>query len=852
MTETFDIAGYTRISVDDELDRDNVSIENQKSIIQDFVAHKFPGSTLTFYEDRDRSGYTFEQREGYQAMRKGLMSHQYDILVVKDFSRFSRRNSRGLVELEDLRDAGVRIISIGDNIDFPNDDDWLKIQFQFLINEMPVTDTSKKVKNVIRQRQADGKWICAAPYGYLVNKRQEFEVIPTEADVVRTIFRLYNEEGWGYKRIANYLTDQGIPTPRMAERDRKEAAGEDYSRAVKPVWAIVTVQGILDNDFYIGTLRQGKYTRKKINGRDVRRNEDEQIVIENHHQAIIDYRTFATTRALREKRSTSHYRGVKKYDNTYSGFLVCGDCGAPMFSLSRGELKSAYTCGTYHRRGLKGCTSHHIRADKLDELLKTYVRQVMDHSADMLERLNADLAREPEDVAEAEQSADHLAEVLSDLQEELKVTKRQRIRDLMKHPDQEEILEQTYDELEGDLQKKIEGIGHQIEVLSDKRNTIIRVNRAAKTAMEVFRDILDKKRLERRDLELIIQKIKVYEDRLEIQLQADVDSILRSGTLPEGVAEETAVAAMAEIQGDTVNFKRGMGHISPVTIVQEANRRPDKVFHANVISDGEALSICHAVITLVGRTQTGVFVRVLRPVKFAGINDRAADGARVAVHVFCRRVYDDICAPFKRAAVDGRCKRVVHNQRNAVPVRGRREFFDIQNGQRRVCNRLAIHGLCVGPKCGVQFLRRAVRIDKRDLDAHALHGDGKKIEAAAINARRTDQMVTRADNIEHREEDRCLPGGCQHGSRTALKRGDTCRDGVVRRVLQAGIKIAARLKIEEFAHFGAALVFERGALDDGDLTGLAVFRAVACLYASRTESELCHMGAPFLFERPVT
>ena len=591
MIETFDIAGYTRISVDDELDQKNISIENQKAIIEDFVKQKFPGSTLTFYEDRDRSGYTFEQREGYQAMRRGLMSHQYDILVVKDFSRFSRRNSRGLVELEDLRDAGVRIISIGDNIDFPNDDDWLKIQFQFLINEMPVTDTSKKVKNVIKRRQADGKWICAAPYGYIVNKRQEFEIVPTEADVVRTIFRLYNEEGWGYKKIANYLTDQGVPTPRMAERDRKEAAGEEYSRTVKPVWAIVTVQGILDNDFYIGTLRQGKYTRRKINGKDVRRDEEEQIVIENHHQAIIDYRTFATTRALREKRSTSHYRGVKKYDNTYSGFLVCGDCGAPMFSLSRSDLKSAYTCGTYHRRGLKGCTSHHIRADKLDELLKAYVRQVMDHSSEMLQRLNEDLAHEQEDVAGTEQSADHLAQVLEELQEELKVTKRQRIRDLMKHPDQEELLEQTYDELEEDLQKRIEGIGHQIELLSDKRNTIIRVNRAARTAMEVFRDILNKERLERRDLELIIRKIKVYEDRLEIQLQADVDSILRSGTLSEGAAEEAAVAAMAEVPEGTVNFKPGMGHISPVTIVQEAKQHPDKVFHANVISDGDPLEI---------------------------------------------------------------------------------------------------------------------------------------------------------------------------------------------------------------------------------------------------------------------
>ena len=72
MIEHFDIAGYCRISVDDELDRDNVSIENQKAIIKDYVNQRFPGSTLTFYEDRDRSGYTFEQREGYQAMRRDL------------------------------------------------------------------------------------------------------------------------------------------------------------------------------------------------------------------------------------------------------------------------------------------------------------------------------------------------------------------------------------------------------------------------------------------------------------------------------------------------------------------------------------------------------------------------------------------------------------------------------------------------------------------------------------------------------------------------------------------------------------------------------------------------------------
>lgn len=574
MTEKFDIAGYARISVDDELDQKNISIENQKAIIEDYVKQHFPGSTLTFFEDRDRSGYTFDQREGYQEMRRGLMSHKYDILIIKDFSRFSRRNSRGLVELEDLRDAGVRIISIGDAIDFPSGDDWLKIQFQFLVNEMPVTDTSRKVRNVIKRRQADGEWICAAPYGYIFNSRREFEIVPTEAEIVRKIFELYNINGWGYKKIANYLTDEGIPTPRMSEQMRKETDGKEYKRQVKAAWAIVTVQGILDNDFYIGTLRQGKYTRAKINGKDIKRDDGEVIVIENHHQPIIDYRTFATTMALREKRTRNNYRGVKINDNVYSGFLECGDCGSPMFAMSRRDLAPAYTCGTYHRRGLSGCTSHHIRVDRLDDLLKSYVQKLMENSATMIEQLNRDLAKENDSVAEAEQSADNLAEVLDELMEEMKVTKRQRIREIMKKPEREAEIEATYDELEAELQKKIDGLNHQIDLLSDKRNMVIKVNRAAKTALDVFADILAKEKLERNDLELIIDRVLVFEDHLEIKLQRDIDSLLRCGTLEEAA-----------------NFNSGIENSLNSRLVQSATHQKDKVFDVHVISNGDPLEI---------------------------------------------------------------------------------------------------------------------------------------------------------------------------------------------------------------------------------------------------------------------
>ena len=182
----------------------------------------------------------------------------------------------------------------------------------------------------------------------------------------------------------------------------------------------------------------------------------------------------------------------------------------------------------------------------------------------MLERLNADLAREAEDVAETEQSAANLEAVLADLQEELKATKRQRIRDIMKHPEQEDTLEVTYDELESDLLRRMEGLQNQIAMTVDKRNTIIQVNRVAKTAMEVFDDILNKSKLDRNDLQLIIRKIRVFEDRIEIQLKSDIDSILRSGALP----------AEREIQ-----------------ITQESDRHQGKIFTVRVVSNGDPLEI---------------------------------------------------------------------------------------------------------------------------------------------------------------------------------------------------------------------------------------------------------------------
>lgn len=570
------ICGYCRISVDEELDRENTSIEHQRSIIEDYVKKKFPNAALDFYEDRDRSGYTFEQREGYMQARPRLMDGTYQILLVKDFSRFSRRNSKGLVELEDLRDAGLRMIAIGDAIDYPTYDDWMNIQIRFLMNEMPVTDTSKKVKSVIGMRQSEGRWICSVPYGYIItnSKTMAFEVDEAAADVVRKVFELYNS-GWGYKKIANYLTDQNIPTPRMCEKLRKEAKGEAYKVKCKREWSIVTVSTILTNDFYIGTLRQSKYRRKKINGKDMKNDESQHIVFEKNHEAIVDYKTFAITQEQLKKRSNTHYRGIKKYDNVYSGFLFCGDCKSPMFSMSRKDLKPAYTCGSYHARGLKGCTSHHTRVDTLDSLLKAYIAKVRDNSASMLEKLNASLKNEMQVVKENTNTLDLLQSQIDDAQAEMKILVRQQAKEIMKNPDKESVIEEIYQEMLEELSARIAGLKHQMELTSDRRNTIIRVNRIAKTAIDIFDDVLKKEKLSKMDLELIIDKIIVFEDHIDIKLKADIDSILKTGWLRENAE----------------NFQHDTKDISLTHIIQSATHKADKVLSVNVISEGDPLEI---------------------------------------------------------------------------------------------------------------------------------------------------------------------------------------------------------------------------------------------------------------------
>ena len=275
-------------------------------------------------------------------------------------------------------------------------------------------------------------------------------------------------------------------------------------------------------------------------------------------------------------RTKSNYRGEKKYATDYSGFLFCGDCGSPMFSLSRPDIPAAYTCGTYHRRGRKGCTSHHIRVDTLDDLLKRYLKQVRNNSSAMLEELETAIREQPQREEEIGKAIDSVQTQLAQAREQLKNTLKRKLLDTIgKPPETAAIIEETYTEIENELTQRIAGLEKQIDAGNTLRNNMLKVNRAAKTVIDVFDDILSKPTLDKRDISFLVERISVYTDHLDVKLKPDIDTLLK----------------LAPDHEDSINFSTDSKDIASITIIQRSKNHEDKVFRVNVISDGDPLEI---------------------------------------------------------------------------------------------------------------------------------------------------------------------------------------------------------------------------------------------------------------------
>lgn len=329
---------------------------------------------------------------------------------------------------------GVRFIAINDHYDSAEENDdkgRILIPFNNLINDTYCRDISMRVRSHLDVKRKEGQFIGSfAGYGYQKDPKDKNHLIIDEyaAGIVQEIFKL-KLNGMSAQHIANHLNELGVLPP----NEYKRASGFNYTcgfrAGLNQKWTVVSVNRILKNESYTGTLIQGK--RRKINYK-IKKSQDvgteNWIRVEGTHDAIISRGEFQQVQQLMELDTRTSPSQKTVYP--LSGFLRCADCGQNMIRRTvtkKGKKYQYYHCSTYKNGG--DCTPHMINGEKLEGSVLAAIR----HLKKQAEMIRAEQIKLYESYADGILTRNEylekkkgLGEKLADLQEKIRIEEEEQ------------------------------------------------------------------------------------------------------------------------------------------------------------------------------------------------------------------------------------------------------------------------------------------------------------------------------------------------------------------------------------------------------------------------------------------
>jgi DNA invertase Pin-like site-specific DNA recombinase len=315
---------YCRLSNDDERFGESVSIENQKQLLQKYVAEQGWNEVETYVDD-GYSGVNFD-RPAVKRMLEDAKSGRIDIIVCKDLSRFGRN----YIEIGQFTDylfpqIGCRFIALGNGVDTvsasSNND---MMGFLNLFNEFHSRDTSKKVRAVKKAYAEQGKYLAAIPpLGYKKNPQDKNTLVVDEdtAPIIRRIFNL-RSTGMGYHQIALTLNAESIPIPLDIHYAKK---GKPNPNRCNHAWSANGVKVIIRNEVYIGNMVNGKSSTLSYQNQKLQHKPKEDWVrVEGTHEAIISREIWDLCAALDKERYIRHER-AEYAPSVLTGLVNCAN-----------------------------------------------------------------------------------------------------------------------------------------------------------------------------------------------------------------------------------------------------------------------------------------------------------------------------------------------------------------------------------------------------------------------------------------------------------------------------------------------------------------------------------------------
>jgi len=189
-------------------------------------------------------------------------------------------------------------------------------------------------------------------------------------------------DGKSKNQIIDSLNRMGVLAPK-AYQEKNEGKCDNASEKTK-MWDRFKIDRILKNRSYTGVLIQNKVRRisHKVH-KIIRNNEENWIVVEKHHDAIISESDFKKVQEMLYNGKDFRVNKENEYD-CLAVFLRCKECGNS-FSKARGKTKEYYYCNTFVKN--KKCSNHSVAKDNLEEILKKMIQIQIDLVIDINEEL---------------------------------------------------------------------------------------------------------------------------------------------------------------------------------------------------------------------------------------------------------------------------------------------------------------------------------------------------------------------------------------------------------------------------------------------------------------------------------
>ena len=367
---------YIRLSKEDESEGPSQSVQNQESLLREFVQrHRL--TVFDTYVDDGWSGTNFD-RPAFRRLLADIEAKKVNMVITKDLSRLGRDYIlTGHYMERYFPEHRVRYISLLDGIDTGVDSTANDITpFRAIMNDMYAKDISKKIKSVKRDKQRKGEFIGGKPvYGYKMHPTEKNKIVIDEkvAPIVRRIFALALG-GMSCRNIAVLLNREGIPTP-ATYANLPVAKPGPYTG----LWSSERISEMLQNETYIGNMVQGRsvkisYKSKKC----LKQDPANWVVVEGTHEPLVDAESFHRVRMLLNSRKHTRSR---TYDFLLKGLIFCHECGYPLAVINRkntrGEDVLYFVCRTYQRFTKAGvCTCHSIKEKTVTDAVIARVQEV--------------------------------------------------------------------------------------------------------------------------------------------------------------------------------------------------------------------------------------------------------------------------------------------------------------------------------------------------------------------------------------------------------------------------------------------------------------------------------------------